>query len=310
MRASRGLKKVLPVLFVLALVVSGCNIASSYRPAPQETIRDFSHNEKYVKKVGVLALLNNTSFVGDQVPAPFMIAFLESVQSAASDAALVIPGKMEVPPFLWNPPRIANRQLDVFALTGQARQAGMNALVSPLLMDIRVHSRKTGFWIFRDVEYNLQVQTAAAIYDAITGTRLDLVLLNEEIEIEDYEAERIRNGEEVIIDELIDAVQEMGEELGERMGDAIDKSRWLASVVAVEDGACIISAGSEVGVATGDRFSVLDGSAILTGLDGQRYVVPGVKIGALTVDRVGARQSLGTPESGELPPAGSIVVPE
>ena len=310
MKASHGLKEVLPFVLALAFAICGCNVASSYRPAPQETIRDFSHSGKYVKKVGILALLNNTAFVGDQVPAPFMISFLENIQATASDATLAIPGKMEVPPFLWNPPRTDNGQLDVFALSRQARQEGINALVSPLLMDIRVNSRKTGFWIFKDMEYNLQVQTAAAIYDAITGTRLDLVLLNEEIEIDAYDAERIRNGEEVIVDALIDVVQEMGEELGERMGDAIDKSRWLASVVAVEDGACIISAGSEVGVATGDRFSVLDGSAILTGLDGQRYVVPGVKIGALTVDRVGARQSLGTPESGELPPAGSIVVPE
>jgi len=310
MKASYGLKAVLPYLIAVAFVVSGCSVASPYRPAPQETIRDFSHNGKYVKKVGILALLNSTTFVGDQIPAPFMIAFLESIKATASDAALVIPGRMEVPLFLWNPPRIDNGQLDVFTLSRQARQAGMNALVSPLLMDIRVNSRKTGFWIFRDMEYNLQVQTAAAIYDAITGTRLDLVLLNEEIEIDAYEAERIRNGEEVIVDALIDVVQEMGEALGERMGEAIDKSQWLASVVAVEDGACIISAGSEVGVAAGDRFSVLDGSGILTGLDGQRYVVPGVKIAELTVDRVTARQSQGKPESGDLPPTGSIVVPE
>lgn len=310
MSALLGLKKTLLFLLVLILVVAGCSIPSSYRPAPQKTIRDFSHSGKYVKKVGILALLNNTSFVGDQVPVPFMAAFLESIQAAASDASLVIPGKMAVAPFLWNPPRIADGNLDVFALAHLARQEGMNALVSPLLMDIRVHSRKTGFWIFRDMEYDLQVQTAAALYDAITGARLALVLLNEEFEIDAYDAERIRNGEEVIAGQLIEVIQEMGEELGERMGKAIEESQWLASVVAVEDGSCLISAGSEVGVAAGDRFSVLDASGILTGLDGQKYIVPGVKIGELTVDRVTARQSLGKPNSGKLLPAGSIVVPE
>ena len=310
MRTSRVLDTVLPFLLMLALVISGCGIASSYRTAPQKTIRDFPNSGKYIKKVGVMALQNSTMFVGDQVPAPFMIAFLESIQATASDASLMIPGKMAVPPFLWNPPRIAGGNLDVYTLAGLARQEGINALVSPLLMDIRVLSRKTGFWIFRDVEYNLQVQTAAAIYDAITGTRLDLAVLNEEVEIDAYDAERIRNGEEVVVDALINVVQEMGEELGERMGEAVEESQWLASVISVENGTCIISAGSEAGVEAGDRFALLDGSSILTGLNGQRYIVPGEKIGVVTIDRVTARQSLGKPESGEAPPAGSIAVPE
>ena len=310
MRASHGLNTILSSLLALTLVVSGCGMASSYRSAPQDTIRDFSNNGKYVKKVGVLALFNNTTFTGDQVPALFMTTFLENVRGAASDAVLMIPGEKEVPAFLWNPPRIADGNLDVFALAGLARQEGMNALVSPMLMDIRVHSRKTGYWIFRDVEYNLQVQTAAAIYDAITGARLALVLLDEEIEIDAYDAERIRNGEEVIADQLVEVIQEMGEELGERMGETIEESQWLTSIFAVEEGRCVIGAGSETGVEVGDSFAVLDGSGILTGPDGQRYIVPGAKIGSIVIDRVSARQSMGKPEAGELPPAGSIAVPE
>jgi hypothetical protein len=59
-----------------------------------------------------------------------------------------------------------------------------------------------------------------------------------------------------------------------------------SAVVSIEDGACIIAAGSEVGIEVGDGFSVLDGSAVLTGLDGQRYILPGPKIGEITISRV------------------------
>lgn len=311
MTAARRLKTILPSLVAVALLIAGCGIASSYRPAPQKTIRDFSGSGKYLKKVGVVALLNNAILGGQQVPVSYMRAFLESIKTEASHAVLVIPGRSEASPFLMNPPRAANGHLNVFTLSGLARQEGMNFLVSPLLMDVRVRTRDTGFWFFKDVAYSLQVQTAAAIYDTITGTRLALGTLIDEVDIDEYEAERIRNGETVIVDSLEEMVEEMGQSLGERMAEAINENKWLASVIALKEGSCILSAGSEVGLETGDRFAVLDGSEILTGLDGQRYVVPGVKIGEIAIDGVAPGQASGAPVSdGPVPPAGSILVPE
>jgi hypothetical protein len=311
MIAARRLKTILPALLTAALLIAGCGIASSYRPAPQKTIRDFSGSGKYLKKVGVVALLNNATLGGQQIPVSYMRAFLESINAETSHAVLVIPGRTEASPFLMNPPRTANGHLNVFTLSGLARQEGMNFLVSPLLMDVRVRTRDTGFWFFKDVAYSIQVQTAAAIYDTITGTRLALGTLIDEVEIDEYEAERIRNGEDVIVDGLEEAVEEMGQSLGERMAEAINEGKWLASVVALSDGACVISAGSDVGVETGDRFDVLDASEMLTGLDGQRYVVPGVKIGEIAIDGVAPSQASGSPVSGgTVPPVGSILVPE
>jgi hypothetical protein len=259
--------------------------------------------------VGVVALLNTTTFRGDQVPFPFMTAFLESIASEASQAVLVVPGRSEVPSFLWNPPRVANGELDVFTLSRLAREQGMNAVVSPLLMDIRVRTRDTGFWIFKDVAYSLQVQTAATLYDAITGARLALGILTEEVDIDANQAAIVRSGQEVIVEDLAEIVQEMGEDLGERMGEAIKDSQWLASVVAIEGGACVIKAGRAVGIETGDRFAVLDGSGMLTGLDGQRFIVPGIKIGEIAVNRVTDQESRGVLDSGEPPPVGSILIP-
>lgn len=311
MIAARRLKTILPALLTAALLIAGCGIASSYRPAPQKTIRDFSGSGKYLKKVGVVALLNNATLGGQQIPVSYMRAFLESINAETSHAVLVVPGQTEASPFLMNPPRAANGHLNVFTLSSLARKEGMNFLVSPLLMDVRVRTRDTGFWFFKDVAYSIQVQTAAAIYDTITGTRLALGTLIDEVEIDEYEAERIRNGEDVIVDGLEEAVEEMGQSLGERMAEAINEGKWLASVVALSDGACVISAGSDVGVETGDRFDVLDASEMLTGLDGQRYVVPGVKIGEIAIDGVAPGQASGSPVSGgTVPPVGSILVPE
>ena len=306
MIANRGCKK---IGLLLVFLLAGCGIASSYRPAEQKTIRDFSGSGKYRKVVGVLALSNATLFRSQQVASPFMDAFLSSLESNTSDALLMVPGTVDVPPFLWNPPLIANRDIDAFSLSGLARQAGVNAVVSPVLMDIRLRTRNTGFWFFKDVAYSLQVQTAATVYDAATGARLSLRIMTDDVEIDPDQAGIIRNGKEIEVAELVELAGEMGDALGERVGDAIEDSPWVSAVVSIEGQSCVIAAGSEVGVEVGDGFNVLDGRVIMTGLDGQRYTVPGPKIGEITISRVSPRQSFGEPESGETPPAGSIVIP-
>ncbi len=302
-------KNLLPLLLLIAVLVSGCGMAASYRPAYQKTIRDYSGGGGYRKTVGVMALSNTTVFTGVWVAEPFMAAFLSGMEAVASNAVLLVPGKIDVPPFLWNSPRMASGDLDVFTLAGQARQEGMNAVVSPILMDIRVRKLNTGFWFFKDVEYRLQIQTAAAIYDVVTGARLALGILTDEIAINESQAGIIRNGREAQVDDLVDVAAEMGEKLGEQMGDAIQGGAWLASVIAVENGAGVIAAGGEAGIAAGDRFTVMDGSGVLIGLGGQRFVFPGPKIGEITIGRVTPRLSFGTPESGDAPPIGSILIP-
>jgi hypothetical protein len=305
-----GAKKIRLVLSLLmALMVIGCGLSSSYRSAHLKTIRDFSGGNKYRKTVGVMVLSNATMFTSEPAASPFMEAFLSSLESNASDALLIVPGKSDLPPFLWTPPRIANGEIDVFTLSALARQAGISAVVSPVLMDTRLRKRNTGFWFFKDVAYSLQVQTAAAVYDAATGARLALGIMTDEVDIDADQAGIIRNGQEVQVDDWAELVEEMGGALGERMGDAIQESQWTSTVVSIEGGSCVLPAGSEVGIDVGDRFSVLDGRKLLAGLDGQRYIVPGPKIGEITISRVSPRQSVGEPGSGELPPVGSIIVP-
>ena len=296
-------------LLAAAFVLSGCGIAASYRPADSVTIRDVDGRNAYRKRIGVIALANTTMFTSDQIADPFMQSFLASMTAEGGDVIWVLPGGSDAPPFLSDPPRAAIGEMDVYTLSALARQGGMNAVVSPVLMDIRVRSRNAGFWFFKEVTHSLQIQTAAALYDAITGARLDLKILTDEVEIDEQDAQIVRNAQEVQVNELVDMAEKMGAQLGQRMGDAIDRSNWQASVVSVEQTGCVISAGREAGIEVDDRFVVLGLSGVITGLDNQRFIVPGTKIGELTITRVDDRGSFGVPVSGDPPPVGSIVMP-
>ena len=311
MTVSTWLKKT-ALFFLLVpgiLLICGCIFDRSYRSVDDlKTIRDYSDSDRYRKTVGVMALSNATIFSSVQVTEPFITAFISSIKSTAGDADLLVPVETDVPSFLLDPPRLQNGELDVFPLCEMARQKGMNAVVTPILMDIRVRKEISGFWFFKDVAHSLQIQTAAAIYDSITGTRLALKILTDDVDIKESQAETIRNGREAQVDDLVKIAEKMGAQLGHKMGGAIKKILWQTSIVAIEDNACIIVAGSKVGVKPGDRFAVLDGRAVMTGLNGQHFIVPGPKIGEMTIDRVESKKAFGIPESGEMPPVGSIVV--
>jgi hypothetical protein len=299
----------LPLLMVV-LLIAGCTGVLSYRPAEIETIRDFPKSSTYRKQVGVLALSNTTPFSDAQAVAPFLTGFYSGLQAAVADAVLLSADHDQAAPFLSNPPRLVGGDVDGFMLAQMARQAGMNAVVSPVVVDIRVHSRDKGFWFFKDVAHSLKIQAAATTYDAITGSRWALDQLADEVAIDEYQAEILRSGRVIELDDYNGVLEKMGRRLGKEMGDAIKAAKWLASVAAIEDGACVIRFGSEAGIANGDRFSVLDGSGVLTGLDGRRYIVPGPKIGQIRIVAVTSHQARGVPDDGDIPPVGSILIPE
>ena len=299
----------LPLLMVV-LLIAGCTGVLSYRPAEIETIRDFPKSSAYRKQVGVLALSNTTPFSDAQAVAPFLTGFYSGLQAAVADAVLLSADHDQAAPFLSNPPRLVGGDVDGFLLAQMARQAGMNAVVSPVVVDIRVHSRDKGFWFFKDVAHSLKIQAAATTYDAITGSRWALDQLADEVAIDEYQAEILRSGRVIELDDYNGVLEKMGRRLGKEMGDAIKAAKWLASVAAIEDGACVIRFGSEAGIANGDRFSVLDGSGVLTGLDGRRYIVPGPKIGQIRIVAVTSHQARGVPDDGDIPPVGSILIPE
>lgn len=303
-------KKALPFLLVLLLLVSGCGISAPYRSADKKTIRDFDASDTYRKTIGILALTNTTTFTSDQITSPFMEAFLAELKSTVPKADLLLPDTAPNTPFLNNPPRLDNGDLEAFGLCSQARQAGLHAVVSPMIIDVRTSKKNTGFWFFRDVSYILQIQTAAAAYDTVTGARLSLGILTEKIDISEQQSQQVKNGQEIKIDALVEVIREMGDQLAEQLGEAIEDSRWASAIVSIENGRCGIPAGSKAGIKAGDRFSVLEASDVLTGLNGQQFVVPGIKIGDITIDRITDQHAFGSPESGSPPPIGSIVVPD
>ena len=297
----------LPFLLAFLLLVSGCGFGAPYRPAVQKTFGDIEPSHIYRKTIGVLALVNATFFTDNQIGEPFMEHFLSALKSADSNAHFLFSDDVQNAPFLSEPPRDGAGQIDSFNLCAQARQEGLNAIVQPIIMDIRADKKVIGFWFWRKLHHWAEIQATARTYDTTTGASLSFEIIEERIDISEQQYQAISAGQEISLDDLVDDIKDMGEALGEKMGQIIRETPWTATVISTDNGLCEIPAGEEVGIAPGDLLTVLDTHGTLTGLDGQRYIVPWNKIGQLKVARVTARKAFAAPESGELPPVGSIV---
>ena len=297
-------------LGLIAVTLTACGIAAAYRSAEEKTIRDYAESSTYRQRVGVMALANNTVFTSNQIAGPFMNAFMENLTDNASDALMMTANQSDIPTFLMNPPSLENGKIDAFEMAAMARQVGFNIVVSPALVNLRVRKSHSGFWMFHEEFYTLQLQAAATLYDTITGARINFEIVTEEIEIDDQQAKLIQSGEEVQVYELADVAMEMGETLGEQMGEAIDANDWATTVISTENGRVTIPAGSDIGIEPGDRFSILDASRVMDGIDGQRFVVPGLKIGEIEILQSAPNRSTATVSDGLSIPVGSIVVPK
>lgn len=298
------------LLLMMSLTIAGCGIGSAYRPAPTQTIRDAFGPSNYRHQVGVLVLSDITSNPNLQAGAPLSTGFWTGMQSAVSNAALVAADHRQAPSFLSRPPRLANGDVDGFALAAMARQAGINKVVSPVLLNIRVQTRDKGWGFFKDGVHSVEIQGAASIYDAITGSRSAFEMLTETVRIDPFEADILRSGKPIRVETLDGVAAALGQRLGRRVGAAINAGQWMGSVTAVEPDGAVMAFGSAAGIAEGDRFSVLDGSKVLLGVDGRRYIVPGPKIGAMTITRTAPHHALGVSDEGLIPPVGSILIPD
>ncbi len=303
-----GTKKgVLPILLALFFLISGCGMAASYRPTDQKTLNDINATHDYRKKIGVLAMVNATTFTSDRISVPFMERFLSALKSSDRKAQLLLFDDVQNAPFLNEPPLDEAGRIDSFILCEQARREGVQAIVRPVIMDVRAGKKFSGFWLWRKLHHWLDVQAMARAYDTATGASLSFTILTERIDINAQQYQMIEAGQEVDLDALLNVIKDMGHDLGREMGNAIDEIPWMTNVISADSGLCELPAGKNAGIETGDSLIVLSTNGTITGADDQRYIIPWNEVGWLKVTRVTAEKSFAAPETGELPPVGSIV---
>lgn len=195
-------------------------------------------------------------------------------------------------------PMLASGRVDNFSLAVIGRQLGLNAVVTGRLDDVRVLNEVKGILWTKDTHYLLQVLVGLEIFDTRTATRILDRSFSRKVEIDEMEYQLIQQNQNTELPELNETLTQLLEDMGAAICDALFDQRWAGYITAVNGDKISISSGGRIGLKRGDILEVYDSSQIMEGVEGERFYLPGSKVGEIKLTAVSENSATAVPIMG------------
>ncbi len=291
------------ILFAVFLSFIGCATTQTVVEKTTKTVtratRDISRkivlsDEDLKRKVGILNFENKTL----RQVRNFQEIFQKDLPKYLNDRCPgiilsnpAVDGQLNA---LKEPPKLKSDLIDGYALTILGRQLGLNAVVTGSLEDIRVIDELQGVLWTKDKEHLVLVFIRVEVFDTRTATKILDNTFDHRTEIDDYEFRMIQESEDIDLPKLNETLNRLLTDIGDSICDAIRDQPWDGYITKIDGDRYFVPSGTELGLEPGDILEVFDSSKIMEGLGGQRFFVPGLKIGeieivAITKDRLEAK---------------------
>lgn len=297
----------LPVLGACWLL-SACGGVTAVQQGTRKVAEAIAFSEPHRKRVALLELENRTFFNDAAVAETFRTPFLEALDGFCSNLSLTVPAADGSPAGLANPPRQLSGRIDNLKLAEIGRRYGVHAGVVLRDLSVETEERPEGILMFRDTAYYVSIRVRLEVYSMATGAKLtdESMVRREEVDWDEYDAVRSRAGGRVY--ELPGMMTALSRLAAETACDAIREEPWRAFVVRVEDGGRgILSSGREANLEPGDILDLFSPGDIIEGQDGQRFRVPGIRVGQVKVTEAYVGRAIVEPLGGETISVGSTV---
>lgn len=171
------------------------------------------------------------------------------------------------------------------------REVGLTAVVAGVVTDLSVQYRLKGIYGFRDNTAFLTLEAQVRVLDIGTGTVAAQQAFKREVQIDDIQAEGIKNGA-APDPKLVDKLQaELTEDCQKWTASQINAIPWTGQVLEVAGNRVKVSVGRDTGLQPDSVLYVYAlGEKIKTGA-GQELVLQGPLTGKLRLVELGARSS-------------------
>jgi hypothetical protein len=290
-------------MFTGFLTFIGCTTTQTLVEETTKTVtrttRDISRkivlsDEDLKRKVGMFNFENNTLQKTQNFQEIFHKGLPEYLNDQCPGIILLNPAAGGLLNALKEPPKLNSGLIDGYALAILGRQLGLNAVVTGSLEDIRVIDELQGVLWTKDTQHLVLVFIRVGVFDTRTGTKILDNTFDRRIEIDDLEYRLIQESEEIKLPVLNETLNRLLTDVGDSICDAIRDQPWDGYITKIDGDRYVIPSGTEVGLESGDILEVFDSSRIMEGIGGQRFFVPGLKIGeieivAITEDRLEAK---------------------
>jgi hypothetical protein len=290
-------------MFTGFLIFIGCTTTQTLVEETTKTVtrttRDISRkivlsDEDLKRKVGMFNFENNTLQKTQNFQEIFHKGLPEYLNDQCPGIILLNPAAGGLLNAIKEPPKLKSGLIDGYALAILGRQLGLNAVVTGSLEDIRVIDELQGVLWTKDTQHLVLVFIRVGVFDTRTGTKILDNTFDRRIEIDDLEYRLIQESEQIKLPVLNETLNRLLTDVGDSICDAIRDQPWDGYITKIDGDRYVIPSGTEVGLESGDILEVFDGSRIMEGIGGQRFFVPGLKIGeieivAITEDRLEAK---------------------
>jgi hypothetical protein len=177
-------------------------------------------------------------------------------------------------------------QIDNLALAKVGRVFGLSAVVTQTIGQPECLMDKRGIWGFRRTCRLVRLSFRVRVYDIQTTAILLDEIVKEDVEVSESDWDNIKktNGynEGIAHGLLADATAETGKMICERLA----QEPWKGYIITGSDNTFTISAGTDVGLVSGDVLEVFALGEPVKAQDGHIYLVSGPKIGEVRVTQV------------------------
>lgn len=192
-------------------------------------------------------------------------------------------------------------------LAEAGRQAGLNAILTAAVLDISATRQEKGILWYKDTYAYLRVQVTVVVYDTATGAKLLDETTELKTEVEDLEGAEALGGEDAMVPTISTALDRLAKLAAEQVCARLSASPWHGFVLAREGDRLVISSGAAIGLKPGTTLEIFDDSRTIDGAQGQKFFLPGLKIGEARVSAVTEWQAEAALVSGEGVAAGNSV---
>jgi len=291
------------ILLTVLTNVIGCSTTQTVVEKTTKTVTRTTRNisrkivlsdEDLKRKVGIFNFENNTLQATQNFQEIFHQGLPEYLNDHCPGIILMDPAASGLLNALKEPPKLKSGLIDGYALTALGRQLGLNALVTGSLEDVRFIDELQGVLWTKDTQHLVQVFIRVEVFDTRTATKILDNTFDRRIEIDDLEYQMIQESDQIRLPELNETLHRLLTDIGDSICDAIRDQPWDGYITQIDEDRYVIPSGTQVGLEPGDVLEVYDSSRIMEAIGGQRFFIPGLKIGeieivTITEDRLEAK---------------------
>jgi hypothetical protein len=191
-------------------------------------------------------------------------------------------------------------------LVGKARNLGINALITCLLIPIEASTEKTGIWPFRRLSRVFEISMIVNVVDVTTGY-LYVTRLDSEKVFFPFKESKDKSEAGYVKKALADAVPEIIERQASVIVDILEESPWIGNIIRVKDKKIQIDAGKDIGAQPGQIFTVFARSDSIKQKSGHAIDLRGRAVGSIRITEVMDKSSFAVAEKEGGFVAGQII---